>query len=311
MITSPFQILNIISYLETSNEKYDEINIYTFDYWAKCQIDSRYLSILKNKYDINIFKVRDGNSMLREIKKTKRKKKIRIKFTFLCINRPICKLFLISPSADFLIIEDGLGYYADLKEKIKTSFRERGFISAVRTIIGTVFYDNFLRYLISVKKHVLFPEDIEKPNEKYLNGFKRAVSITALDFPKINKPTFIFVSQPLVELGLIKKNSYDEHIKKASTVAAESGMEFYIKPHPSESLNTVYSFNILNYKGSIEELIYANENIKAIGGFTSTSLYTSSILFGTKTFAFDYHLLANLSSSQRNIFNSYVNIIHT
>ncbi|HDI3178967.1 TPA: hypothetical protein PMB28_003602 [Vibrio cholerae] len=120
----------------------------------------------------------------------------------------------------------------------------------------------------------------------------------------LGKPSLIFLSQPLVQLGMLTEDEYWSCLNKAREFAKNEGLEFLIKLHPTE----VAIFNSLDYRdiqkydynGLIEEACVNDGNIRVVVSFFSSGLYTVPELSSVKTYSvMPDDLLKSLNFSKR------------
>lgn len=287
-VTSPFQLVCFISYLKNNLNKFDKIILYTYNYWGKGQIYDSYMDAL-SFFNVDVRSISSNGeligSVINELKSNS-------DVTFFCVNSPYFPFKFFKPTCKFVVISDGLGTYSGLLKSIIISAKEKSinlFSYKFILLILKRFAVSFFSIVIKYESYMLYsPYSLKKSNE-----FSSSLRDTLKSF-KSNRtglpgPSLIFLSQPLVQLGLLSEVDYMGCLNRAREFANKEGLDFFIKLHPTE----IKIFNSLDYKdikpyhydGLIEEACVNDDNIKVVVSFFSSGLYMIPELSAAKVYS--------------------------
>lgn len=287
-ITSPFQLVCFVSYLKDRNDFFDEVILYVVNYWGKGQIYENYLSLLSG---MNV-DIRPVSSNRELISLVRRDIKNSYDVTFVCVNAPYFPFKLIKPRCKFVIVSDGLGTYNGLIKSINVSRKEKKInklsfkfpLLIMKRLIVSFFYN-----VMSHEDYMLYNPRSLKKNNLFSSSLRETLKLFCSHNSGLGKPSLIFLSQPLVQLGILSKEEYWSCLNKARELAKREELEFLIKLHPTE----MAVFNSLDYtgikkydyNGLIEEACVNDENIKVVVSFFSSGLYTVPELSNVRTYS--------------------------
>ena len=115
----------------------------------------------------------------------------------------------------------------------------------------------------------------------YRDTFQRdgSACMTNNDYPDI-----LLITQPLVELGLVRLSCYQDILSRLGSTARAAGLSVMVKCHPAEE-QAIYSengFKVIESSGTAESII-SQLQPRLVLGFSSTALINSSILLQVKS----------------------------
>lgn len=101
-----------------------------------------------------------------------------------------------------------------------------------------------------------------------------------------DRPLCLYVSQPVVEDGLVKENVYRDILHSLRFFCDDRGWVFIVKPHPRESLERYKNMDVrVLYSNHVAEALVNDLKPIAIVGLTSTSLVTISCIYNIPSFS--------------------------
>ncbi|MGR6759139.1 polysialyltransferase family glycosyltransferase [Aeromonas veronii] len=302
-ITSPFQLVCFVSYLKEKSGFFDEVILYTINYWERGQIYENYLSFL-SEMNVDIRPISNNRELISLVSHDIRNSH---NVTFVCINSPFFPFKFIKPTCKFVIVSDGLGTYNGLIKSINVSRKEKRIkklsykfpLLIMKRLIVSLFYN-----VISHEDYMLFNPRSLKKNNLFSSSLRETLKLFGSNNSGLGKPSLIFLSQPLVQLGMLNKEEYLSCLNKAREFAKREGLEFLIKLHPTE----MAVFNSLDYtgikkydyNGLIEEACVNDDNIKVVVSFFSSGLYSVPELSNVRTYSvMSEELFASLNFSKK------------
>lgn len=313
-ITSPFQLVCFVSYLKNKSGFFDEVVLYIVNYWEKGQIYENYLSLLS---EINV-DIRPVSSNRELIGLVRRDFINDCNITFACINAPYFPFKFLKPTCKFVIISDGLGTYNGLIKSINVSRKEKK-ISKLSykfpLLIMKRLFVSFFYYIIRHEVYMLFDPHSLKKNNFFSSSLRETLKLFGSNNSGLEKPSLIFLSQPLVQLGMLNKDEYLSCLNKARDFAKKEELDFLIKLHPTEvsvfkSLDYA-GIKKYDYNGLIEEACVNDGNIKVVVSFFSSGLYTVPELSNVRTYSVmsdDLFSSLNFSKKQKAIIQTVPSI---
>lgn len=301
-ITSPFQLVCFVSYLKSRNKFFDEIVLYVVNYWGKGQIYENYLSLLP-ELKVDIRHVSNNRELIGLVMNDI---KYSHNITFVCVNAPYFPFKFLKPACKFVVISDGLGTYNGLIQSINVSRKEKKIsklsykfpLLIIKRLIVS-FFSNVITY----DSYMLFNPVSLKKNNFFSSSLRQTLKIFGSN-SGLERPSLIFLSQPLVQLGMLDINEYLSCLNKAKDFAEREGLDFLIKLHPTEVavFDSLDYANIkkYHYNGLIEEACVNDENIKVVVSFFSSGLYMVPELSNVKTYSvMSDELLTSLNLSRK------------
>ncbi len=198
------------------------------------------------------------------------------------------------------VIDEGLSFGSGFISKISSLRRERS-INLVHALMVSFIEVTFKRKLLVDKKWQLY--------SNYKINPVMAEFIKAKNVPfKYGDEYILFLSQPWVELGVMKESKYLELLRNIKMTLESHCLKLLIKPHPSELLNR-YTDNCYDiYKDdSPIELSFDSINCIGLVGFNSTGLINISALYSVPIFRLHTEEMSslNLSLKQEHILNEF------
>ncbi|GMQ47865.1 polysialyltransferase family glycosyltransferase [Vibrio sp. 10N] len=297
-INSPYQLMSFVSYFQANANNFERAVVFKRDVWGYNQIYQPYLDLLST-LNIQLIEQQMSPKSLGVYFKDEGISVV----TLVIINDVNPQYYHYSGlSVELVIIADGLGYYGDARSRFLATQRESDFskLALFKTALNYYIkkvYDslrNPKRFTIAeVKQNIVI-------NNDYTYSLKSVFDKVILE-PQLKRPALIFVSQPLVKLGLMSQQAYDDHLDFLQRFADNKGLDFFIKPHPSE-IDDLRKYNIFNSPAIIEHAMYYESNIKCVVGFSSTSLINIKLLYDVEVWRLDL-LDASLSSKQNKLLN--------
>ena len=204
----------------------------------------------------------------------------------------------------FFSIEDGVGTYGSVGHRIRAKARE-SHSPAVKFLAGEILKTTILK-LVTLRSggrcQTLMTGKTDGPRITITPYVRSGFSCGLFNDIGISlsKPTALYISQPCVELGLLDENQYREILSRIREVFAKQGIDFLIKPHPSESTSKFSEFTICTNNCPAEALLSAHQDyLTCVVGTTSTSLIVAKRLFGIRAYAVHHPLLESKRRKQK------------
>ena len=106
------------------------------------------------------------------------------------------------------------------------------------------------------------------------------------DIKNYNRPNILLITQPLVALGLVRLNEYQDILSRLRDMAKTFGLSVMVKCHPAEeqTLYDDYNFKLAESTGTAETII-SQLQPGLILGLSSTALINSCVMFKIKSYS--------------------------
>lgn len=312
IFTSWYHLLGITSYLESLPRKPNNI-IYIQGTFFDKKVDISRVPL--GKYCNNYFILNKTDSLRDSIRALDNRTNRMTIVTAINAARLSLILYREGILHDVVRTEEGLGSYSDSLQMIKgyvLLYRKQYKASLIKSLSKALIYrlsNLFHTALVRHKCWLLFDaKSLKERTEVALHHKIALESITANVKPTIfnDSHVTIFISSPLVEIGKIDNKRFSRILDEIR-ISASKGRTLYIKPHPIEDLSKYTGMNVVAPNVPLEQLLLwnKNRNIKLIG-FTTTSLYTSNVLFGIRPSRLVSHddLYRTLSRKQKLLIDS-------
>lgn len=217
-------------------------------------------------------------------------------------------------SIKFVIIDEGVGSYIDLKaldiirknEMDVEGVNKKSHIKNTITKFIPYISKYSMKYLTNVEDRKIFIQKSGKliPNNSSIEAYKNVLTFGKKEIPEIILPFVknnwaIIATQPFVDYGQINSVDYLFIIKKTINILIENNFKVMLKPHPREkeelyeSLLKEKQVFVLPKSEILENVLPFNPSV--IIGITTTTLITSNIFYNVP------------SISLSNILNKYSN----
>lgn len=302
-IVSPLHLINFLTYLESCEEDFHERYLFISNYWEISILPQRYIDYCKQK-NINVIFDEDEKKRILDIVFKKK-----LKIIFVCVKSPslfILKKSLINSVEKISIIDEGLSSYASFMHSLKASFREKSIKGSIKLLI----YVCLMKFLILFNQHKLYNFTAfygTNINPVYKNYFLEVLN--EINPPSssssIYKKSILFCTQPLIEVGLMSYNQYEEMLFKVFTICKINNISLIIKKHPVDKIFDYSDYNIVNFDGIVEELVARQKNI--IGTISSSS--TSSLLIpaclNKESYIISFDSINKMDANLKALFQKY------
>lgn len=213
-----------------------------------------------------------------------------------------------SKKIELIQIEDGIGSYANRKQKIQAYLRENKgnkiFLWSkwwLRNLFGKI-----IIYRIKKTIWLQYDERCIK-NTNVIDGYKLALKNLhdLSEPPNLEKIKGIFLTAPLVELNVLSNETYINIIRREIQNAPA---EWLIKPHPAEDTHKYHGLGaqVLISKTPIEAILSQTHWRGNIHSFSSTSIYNLRNFFDLPVFRISSHdyFYDKLGSNQKLIIDT-------
>ncbi len=302
-IVSPLHLINFLTYLESCEEDFHERYLFISNYWEISILPQRYIDYCKQK-NINVIFDEDEKKIILDIIFKKK-----LKINFVCVKNPslfILKKGLINSVEKISIIDEGLSSYASFMHSLKASFREKSIKGSIKLLI----YVCLMKFLILFNQHKLYNFTAfygTNINPVYKNCFLEVLDDITTFSPSnsIYQKSILFCTQPLIEVGLMSYNQYEEMLFKVLTICKSNNISLLIKKHPVDKIFDYSGYNIVSFDGIVEELVASHKNI--IGTISSCS--TSSLLIpaclNKESYIVSFDSIDKMDSNLKALFQSY------
>ncbi|SFR45005.1 hypothetical protein SAMN04488070_1146 [Pseudidiomarina maritima] len=299
-IASSYQLLSLLSYVRANHNEIKATYVFLDPYWHANQIPSRYTNYCE-KYNVIFVKTAGA------LPNSKAIKEAGCKLLRFYVNNVSLKSVLLRRQDRVVLIADGLGTYVNCASKINAVTRERGkpTLNEKRKIFNYMLMSNVAERFSSVHSYMIFDKASLKLDKSFVEQFK--ISMTELRCSKDDELVnhLIFISQPLVKLGVLTEERYLELLKHLEQRAREKRLAFLVKPHPAEDVDWYFAnnFSALDFDGVIEEFGVNNPRNEFISFLSSALLtlpyLTESTVYRLPLPEFERNIV--LSSAQREL----------
>lgn len=300
-ITSWYHYIGLIAYLEKEERNIGSIYIRIRSFLNKRQtIDLKLLE----KYTNHISRYDKTSELIELLGETKKNRLTIVTTSELPINLITrLKLFPKRNKVKIITIEEGIGSYGGILQKISATIRETkgNKITTTAIVLAKEILRKTLKPLFQTENLHNFSKDGKSNIPQVSNLYGRAIKSIPQNNknPDLTTPKNIYISAPYTELGLISKEKLAEKIHKYMPTD-----NIAIKPHPIEDQGKYDGTPIIKTHKPIELLVKENaENILSIFGGSNTCTYTLFLFFGIKTkriTSIDF-FYEKLSKAQKNI----------
>lgn len=202
---------------------------------------------------------------------------------------------------ELVIIDEGVGSYmpASYWKKINESEqnqRKKHLRKCINSVIKKLLLKPFKKPQEQLIFHKIKDNHIKLNDEvarNYKNFFSEMYSKIYNVVPMCNllknkerKNIAIYLSQPVVEFGLMQRDAYIRVLNQLKTICNNKGYELYVKPHPREDKETYVNTDIAILQSAhVAEAMIEEMNPKFVIGMTSTCLITFPCLFNVPSFS--------------------------
>jgi hypothetical protein len=170
-------------------------------------------------------------------------------------------------------VDEGLSSYGDMRSRYLAIRREGGSLvtATTRTAAGAV-ADRVMRDETwrLYQRH----RDHWTVNQHIVDDFGRRI-----DGPPPEQHTVVYLTQPWVGLGLIDREDYESHLRRARASVEGAGLRFRLRPHHLDPPGNFAGFELLDQPGAAE-LLRAVVEAQAVVGEYSTAVVNLAA-FGT------------------------------
>lgn len=300
-LVTQYQISNLISFYLDNENSYDEIIVYTYNYWGESILSQSYLSRLKKTFPITFVESTFASDIMTNNELSESN------VTLVTVNKPFRKAWKYFTQYDLVCIEDGIGSYTNLSRKIKSIFMERGLFSVIKYLIKAPI-QNIYDEIISFERFYLFNKNLTV-NESFVKAWVKQDELSEPFKLDNANEMILFCSQPLNELGYISDSDFDLLLERLYCYALNRGLKLVVKKHPVEADDKFKNYQLLDYSGPIENLFVKNKFAMFVG-INSTSLLTVNAIYGIETAYItlpdiDFTGMKGLSPKQKLLFNTY------
>ncbi|WP_409306245.1 polysialyltransferase family glycosyltransferase [Pectobacterium sp. B1J-3] len=300
-ISSSYQLINFLALYDEVRFIYEKAIVYKYNYWGDDKIYKRYLDFAE-KMGVEVKEATREKDIVNDLNVEGKSVFFNREFDFVYVNNISIVIKLSFPYSKSFIISDGLGMYGDIFTYIGAYKREK----KVNDYSLCVFFAgiNFLLkkmagYLFKSSSFSLFDPLTLKINKRYIESIKKIFNESLSSLPKLKNGTMIFISQPLVQLGIISHGEYSSIINRLKKIANDEGLDFLIKLHPVElSGNEYISSDFFQFDGLIEEACVIDKNVKVVVSFLSTGSLNIEFLSDAKNYILPVSIL-NLRLSKK------------
>lgn len=191
-------------------------------------------------------------------------------------------------------LEEGTGSYSDLRARRASRIREEGRAAgAWHRVLATLLLDWFYSWVFGRVPWLLFgnlgPWTWSRPLivDAYRTAVVRYADSILSVLPEVAPGTVLFLSQPVVELGVCSRKEYLSYIGAARRILAPD-VPFRVKAHPSEDVGKFPASWVLHTDLPAEVLCARlSGRISCVAGLNSTSLYAVPVLNGVPSVVCD------------------------
>ena len=219
---------------------------------------------------------------------------------------------------ELIVVDEGISCYFSRFYWLKEKYQEEH--NLVNTLILLLKYMSIdiLKFVCGLTQHnfLLMKRKKNKlvPNLETVSFYKDIIldkEKKKIDFNPASKYS-IFLSQPLVEDGLIDKNTLFEFYKYLNLICKKNGLQLYFKLHPREKNFNIYrdcGLNIINNGIDAETFIYSlNRKPEHIMGCFTTSLVSIKLFFSMDTISVNKMISEkNIPKNLEDILNNFNN----
>ncbi len=203
-----------------------------------------------------------------------------------------------------VVVDEGLSCYFGRWHWIRQKLYEKKGIYKAVVLAGKYITIDILKLVLGFKEEKFTLLNIKQgsciPNFCTVKYYKKVVIGDIQDLSVNFNDTSdyaIFLTQPLVEDGLIGREKLFEFYCRIASNFKEAGIELYFKTHPREKNLDFYHNNNLNLiedKRSAEELIFSlkNEPVFILGLYT-TSLVSIKLFYNIETISLNKLIVDN------------------
>jgi hypothetical protein len=190
-----------------------------------------------------------------------------------------------------VVFDEGVGSYGGLPYKLAAYRRQGhpGFFMCMLFVAIFPLNQYLLRLPILIDKdRRLFDIKFGMPKGKkeVIASYKRAFShnrSSEADM-EIGGVDVLFLTQPMVSLGLIDVDEYTKLIKHVLCLIEEAGLKLWLKPHPAEDASFYRNLDVRTIELDLPaEALAVMYEPRVMLGFTSTSLILCNKIFEMKT----------------------------
>lgn len=305
-ITSPLHLINFLSYLNSSKTKFDNIYIHIHNYWGRTTVPERYIEYCISKgYKI----IYDKNVILDNLQESLSSHD---ELTIVFVKSPsvviLSKALLYDNIKSLIIIDEGISSYANYSHSLKASFREKGIVGIIKGLTKTSLLTP-LKFLNTSKlySYTAFAKIDQSVNQDYAINFRKTLQSLKLFNSYESKDysrSFLFCSQPWVELGLMDPEQYNNLLLNLSKFVKAKGMSLVIKKHPVDRVFNYEKFDVINFDGAIEELVWT-QNFYGMISICSTSSILISACLGLDSYLLDFKELDKFDVNVKKLFKKY------
>lgn len=268
-ISSSYQLLSLVSYVLANNDNIAKTYAVIDPYWHSKQIPERYLNFCKQ---VNVELVHD----YKQLPNVRALRGNGFKVLRFYVNDVSLKSVLTRQQDRAILIADGLGTYTNYRAKIDAVTRERGRpnFKVKRKILSYMLQSKVAELFPSVKSYMMYRRTDLKLNNEFVDDFINLVKKLKADYSNVVSNYSIFISQPLVELGLLSEFKYMDILKGLKQRAADNNLKFIVKPHPAEKTEWYERnhFLILKFDGVVEEFAINNPDNEYLSMLSSALL---------------------------------------
>jgi len=224
-----------------------------------------------------------------------------------------------------VVIDEGIGTYAGFPYRYQEFCRENNPGIPDKLLYCLIYPANQhllkSRYLIDHDWRLIHREPFGKLSLNniaiscYRDTFRRDSSH---GMTKDDRPDILLITQPLVELGLVRLGEYQNILSRLGNTASAAGLSVKVKCHPAEEQATYdeYGFKLIESSGTAESII-SQLQPRLVLGFSSTTLINCSIMFQVNSHSILKLLPGKTELSEqlfndtnvRRIYMKYVNFI--
>lgn len=309
-ISSPLHLLSLLAYSE--KKKFDKIYIHVSVYWLNSRLPARYMEFAIAEYGVNFIdskydlsEIVTSNSIVHIASINQLPVSLMVKF----INMSLC--------FKYVILNDGVGYFASFFQYAKIAFREKG-VGFFFKYIGSRLLSHVFGYVVKLERFSFFYDNDYSVNMEFKHSFMLVLgklNMNGSSYKRLsfgNRGVVMLCSQPLVSCGVMSYDEYRALLCDIQSYCNKNDWDLIVKRHPYEDEKNLLGYNLVEYDGTIEELVFSMDNIISVIGFNSTALLLLSAFFEKKTYSISYHgydARRGLSNAQRKLFDMYVGCI--
>ncbi|NVN82667.1 MULTISPECIES: polysialyltransferase family glycosyltransferase [unclassified Vibrio] len=302
-ITSPYQLLSLMSYYKANGSRYNCIVVYKYNAWGSEQISNLYLDYFHSIGGVLVEGLKGTPTIIKDIKRRFSPKEI----DFVSVGKidPLMSIFFRKSRR--VVIADGFGSYGSVYSFYKAIRREGQSVNVY------CLYAVFHYTLKSIFNSLIKSESYAFHNLKTMeedNRFASEFKLVCREIGPIedgvmgDRKVLLVAEQPLVKLGLLTNSEYGDILCRIKRYAEENNLQLILKKHPSENFTSKEPFDYISNARIVEDICINSPNITHVVSHSSSSLFNLTVLNEEiNVISFLCELPPILSSKQKKLFS--------